>query len=87
MDYVDGSLQYTENNMLKMLSSHHDHGDESDIPRNRATYIDLDLLTTLETRITSIRELNACPVYYLGWTQQKSQPWQAGKQPNSFDLD
>lgn len=54
---------------------------------SRATYIDLDLLTTLETRITSLQVKNGCPVYYLGWTQQTTQPWRLNSKPNSFDLN
>ena len=36
--------------------------------RSGATYIDLDMLTTLETRISSLRDRIGCPIYYLGWT-------------------
>ena len=88
---IEGSFHQatTENNMLQMLTSQSKSAGDgsSSVNRNKATYIDLDLLTTLETRITSIQELNDCPVYYLGWTQQTSKPWHTDKKPNSFELD
>ena len=43
---------------------------------SKTAYIDLDLLSTLETRIENLRRRNKCPVYYLGWSEQTEEPWE-----------
>ena len=55
--------------------------------KSKTTYVDLDQLLTLESRISNIKKHSECLLYYLGWTQQRIQPWQIESQPNSFSLE
>ena len=68
IDYAldDEEEENTERNMVDLMKT---HGREVSLLPSRTTYIDLDLLTTLETRVNSLRDRNGCPIYYLGWTQ------------------
>ena len=86
IDYAldDEEEENTERNMVDLMRT---HGREVSLLPSRTTYIDLDLLTTLETRVNSLRDRNGCPIYYLGWTQQTTMVWPADTHPNSFNLD
>ena len=68
---IDCDLVESEHTLPSMVT----RGDETQTV-SRTTYIDLDLLSTLETRIENLRQRNKCPVYYLGWSEQTNEPWQ-----------
>lgn len=78
---IDCDLVESEYTLPSMVT----RGDETPAI-SRTAYIDLDLLSTLESRIESLRKRNKCPVYYLGWGEQKAGPWEQDSAPSDFYL-